>query len=484
MERNKNFSNWRPPRPPATWSRSENKKFVNALAIYGIENPEIWKIIAATLPGKSPRDIEEHYETLVHDITRIEMGRIKLPEYKNDFEGDCDHDGDGLIDETAGGLRETADVHENGILDVGISDVHETAETLRDIPSYNQVSDVHENGILEVGANVVRENDIPDVRASDLHKKGMSEVGVSDIDENVFLEVGVSDVHENRFLEVSDVHENGFLEFSNLHENRFLEVGVSDVHENGSLQVMLTDDVHNNGFLEARTADDVHNNGFLEARASNDVHENGFLDVGVSDVHENESLQVMLTDDVHNSGFVEARASDDVHENDFLKVGVSDVHENGSLQVMLTDDVHNNGFLEARASDDVHGNGFLEVIASNGHENDFLEVSDVHCNRSLEIGVSDVLGVEVSHVHEKGNPELGARLRKRGRSWTEEEHRNFLMGLDHERRGDWKTISRLYIPSKTPAQISSHAQKYFKRQKVVESGNARRKSIHDITKME
>ncbi|CAN6305774.1 unnamed protein product [Urochloa humidicola] len=62
--------------------------------------------------------------------------------------------------------------------------------------------------------------------------------------------------------------------------------------------------------------------------------------------------------------------------------------------------------------------------------------------------------------------------------WTKEEHRKFLYGLRAYGRGNWKIISRNLIPNKTPAQISSHAQKYFRR---LENPNKKqRSSINDV----
>ncbi|KAF1899259.1 hypothetical protein Lal_00019385 [Lupinus albus] len=60
--------------------------------------------------------------------------------------------------------------------------------------------------------------------------------------------------------------------------------------------------------------------------------------------------------------------------------------------------------------------------------------------------------------------------------WTEEEHRQFVHGLDVYGKGKWKSISINILPSKTPSQIASHAQKYFLRQSAAEK---KRRSIHD-----
>ncbi|KAL9225027.1 hypothetical protein vseg_000999 [Gypsophila vaccaria] len=70
--------------------------------------------------------------------------------------------------------------------------------------------------------------------------------------------------------------------------------------------------------------------------------------------------------------------------------------------------------------------------------------------------------------------------RKRGTPWTEEEHRLFLIGLDKYGKGDWRSISRNVVITRTPTQVASHAQKYYLRQN---SGKKERKrtSIHDIT---
>ncbi|KAL8253407.1 hypothetical protein R6Q59_037100 [Mikania micrantha] len=70
--------------------------------------------------------------------------------------------------------------------------------------------------------------------------------------------------------------------------------------------------------------------------------------------------------------------------------------------------------------------------------------------------------------------------RKKGTPWTEEEHRLFLIGLQRYGKGDWRSISRNVVVSRTPTQVASHAQKYFLRQNSMKK-ERKRSSIHDIT---
>ncbi|XP_020265048.1 transcription factor SRM1-like [Asparagus officinalis] len=70
--------------------------------------------------------------------------------------------------------------------------------------------------------------------------------------------------------------------------------------------------------------------------------------------------------------------------------------------------------------------------------------------------------------------------RRKGIPWTEEEHRLFLLGLDKFGKGDWRSISRNFVVSRTPTQVASHAQKYFIRLNSMNK-DRRRSSIHDIT---
>ncbi|KAF3646947.1 putative 6-phosphogluconate dehydrogenase isoform X1 [Capsicum annuum] len=60
------------------------------------------------------------------------------------------------------------------------------------------------------------------------------------------------------------------------------------------------------------------------------------------------------------------------------------------------------------------------------------------------------------------------------------ENRLFLLGLDKYGKGDWRSISRNFVVTRTPTQVASHAQKYFIRLNSM-NRDRRRSSIHDIT---
>ncbi|XP_074573544.1 transcription factor SRM1-like [Curcuma longa] len=79
-----------------------------------------------------------------------------------------------------------------------------------------------------------------------------------------------------------------------------------------------------------------------------------------------------------------------------------------------------------------------------------------------------------------GKASRAEQERRKGIAWTEDEHRLFLLGLDKYGKGDWRSISRNFVISRTPTQVASHAQKYFIRLNSMNK-ERRRTSIHDIT---
>lgn len=65
-------------------------------------------------------------------------------------------------------------------------------------------------------------------------------------------------------------------------------------------------------------------------------------------------------------------------------------------------------------------------------------------------------------------------------AWTDGEHIRFLEGLEKLGRGNWKEISTKYVPTRTPTQIASHAQKHFNR--IADNKLKRRRtSVFDLT---
>jgi SHAQKYF class myb-like DNA-binding protein len=55
----------------------------------------------------------------------------------------------------------------------------------------------------------------------------------------------------------------------------------------------------------------------------------------------------------------------------------------------------------------------------------------------------------------------------------------FLVGLEKMGKGDWRGISKNFVPTRTPTQVASHAQKYFLRLTTI-NNKKRRSSLFDL----
>ncbi|PIM98537.1 hypothetical protein CDL12_28984 [Handroanthus impetiginosus] len=48
-----------------------------------------------------------------------------------------------------------------------------------------------------------------------------------------------------------------------------------------------------------------------------------------------------------------------------------------------------------------------------------------------------------------------------GKPWTDKERRIFVLGLDKYGKGEWNSIARHMVKTRTPAQVASYAAKYL-----------------------
>ncbi|KAI4376546.1 hypothetical protein MLD38_014295 [Melastoma candidum] len=72
-------------------------------------------------------------------------------------------------------------------------------------------------------------------------------------------------------------------------------------------------------------------------------------------------------------------------------------------------------------------------------------------------------------------------LINKGVPWSEDEHKQFLLGLEKLGKGDWRGISKHFVHTRTPTQVASHAQKYFLRQASLDN-KKRRSSLFDMVR--
>ncbi|XP_062226888.1 transcription factor DIVARICATA-like [Phragmites australis] len=68
-----------PPAAGRPWSKAEDKVFERALVTWPEHAPDRWALVAAQVPGRTPREAWERYEALVADVDLIERGAVDIP---------------------------------------------------------------------------------------------------------------------------------------------------------------------------------------------------------------------------------------------------------------------------------------------------------------------------------------------------------------------------------------------------------------------
>ncbi|KAI3775575.1 hypothetical protein L1987_50154 [Smallanthus sonchifolius] len=100
---------------------------------------------------------------------------------------------------------------------------------------------------------------------------------------------------------------------------------------------------------------------------------------------------------------------------------------------------------------------------------------------SSRISINDLTDKNMSTGYLSDGLIARAQEIKKGLPWSEDEHRLFLAGLEKLGKGDWRGISRNFVTTRTPAQVASHAQKYFLRQASLVK-KKRRSSLFDLVR--
>ncbi|KAL4556917.1 hypothetical protein LXL04_035084 [Taraxacum kok-saghyz] len=122
--------------------------------------------------------------------------------------------------------------------------------------------------------------------------------------------------------------------------------------------------------------------------------------------------------------------------------------------------------------------GKSEMDVKNQYEKLKADINEIEAGLVPDPGYFELVEDHSFSIFGK-RPRSCDQERRKGVPWTEEEHRRFLVGLQVHGKGDWRSISRNFVMTKTPTQVASHAQKYYARQHS-DGKEKRRPSIHDI----
>ena len=60
----------------------QNKQFEKALVLYDEHTRDRWQNIAKEVGNKSVEEVKRHYAILLEDLSRMESGRVPIPDYK------------------------------------------------------------------------------------------------------------------------------------------------------------------------------------------------------------------------------------------------------------------------------------------------------------------------------------------------------------------------------------------------------------------
>ncbi|KAK1440590.1 hypothetical protein QVD17_06419 [Tagetes erecta] len=67
----------------SVWTPQENKLFERALAVYDRDTPDRWHKIARVVGSKTAEEVKRHYQVLIEDLRRIELGNVPFPNYRS-----------------------------------------------------------------------------------------------------------------------------------------------------------------------------------------------------------------------------------------------------------------------------------------------------------------------------------------------------------------------------------------------------------------